>query len=871
MANFKVPEKPSLDGIEEKWVKQWDETGAFKFDENNLERENVYSIDTPPPTVSGSLHIGHVFSYTHTDIIARYQRMKGKNVFYPMGWDDNGLPTERRVQNFYGVKCDPTLPYTEDLKTPFNGDSTKKLTEKDYLPISRQNFIELCLELSTEDEKKFKELWQRAGLSVDWNYTYQTIDDNSRKISQQCFLENLKNNQAYSKEAPGLWDITFQTAVAQAELEAREYPGFYHTIIFTSGAEQLKIDTTRPELLAGCVALIVNPDDERYKHLVGKTAISPIYNVEVPIVADEKAEIDKGTGIVMNCTFGDLVDVEWWRKFQFDSRVIIDKFGRIKREDPEWITDASGLEAFQEIQGKTLFSAREILVEQLQGKGLMIGDPKPTQRMTNFYEKGEKPLEIVSSRQWYIRNGGTDQELNKQLLKRGDELNFYPKFMGVRYKNWVEGLNSDWLVSRQRYFGIAFPIWYKLDQNLEPDYDNPLVPNYDQLPIDPQTAVPNGFTEDQRNQPDGFTAENDVLDTWATSSLTPQIAVARIFSSSDGNNENSPSFGRGGTEGDGVVNTLGLFPMDLRPQGQDIIRTWLFSTVVRSNFLENSLPWKSAAISGFILDPDRKKMSKSKGNVVTPMDLLVEHSSDALRYWSALSKLGNDGVYNINDMKVGRRLCIKLLNVAKFALNLAEKEFSISDIGPSNTLDQAFISKLNDTVKYADEKLANYEHSLALNKIEMLFWQFCDEYVELVKTRAYEGDISAKATLFVVVDTFTKLLMPFIPFTCSEVRSWFTDEENSSVSYPEVNEVNAQHLNDDNSELTLAIEVTGAIRKIKADNNVSQRTPLQNLKLQCPKLDSVTKGDIKNLANAENIEFSESDEIKVLNYKLGDN
>ncbi|MDR2539010.1 MAG: valine--tRNA ligase, partial [Bifidobacteriaceae bacterium] len=475
---MQIPDKPQLEGLETKWQAIWDQQQTYRFVcDQSTSREQIYSIDTPPPTVSGSLHIGHVFSYTHTDLVARYQRMKGKRVFYPMGWDDNGLPTERRVQNYYAVKCNPELPYDPNYQPKYAGDVPKSLKVGDYDQISRKNFIELCGQLSTEDEKQFEKLWRYLGLSVDWSQNYQTIDQRSLQISQRAFIENYQAGQAYTKLAPGLWDVTFQTAVAQAEIEAREYPGFYHLLKFrTSKGDPVLIDTTRPELLAACVAVIVNPNDLRFKHLIGQTLISPLYDVEVPVFADEKVEVDKGTGVVMNCTFGDLVDVEWWRQFDLPNRTIIDRFGRILDFEPSWLATARAQNNYAQIKGLTINQARTKVVEQLRASSEMEGEPRPTLRMTNFFEKGDKPLEIVSSRQWYIGNGGTDPELNQQLIERGQALHFYPDFMRVRYNNWVQGLNGDWLISRQRFFGVPLPVWYPLDRQGEPLYDQPIVP-----------------------------------------------------------------------------------------------------------------------------------------------------------------------------------------------------------------------------------------------------------------------------------------------------------------------------------------------------------------------------------------------------------
>ncbi|MBP7835497.1 MAG: class I tRNA ligase family protein, partial [Rhodoluna sp.] len=484
MAPADAPEKVSVEGLEEKWGLVWENDGVYRF-RREANRENIYSIDTPPPTASGSLHVGHVFSYTHTDVVARFKRMSGYEVYYPMGWDDNGLPTERRVQNYYGVRCDPTLPYIADFKPPFEGGDNKSSKAADQVPISRRNFIELCDVLTVEDEKQFENLWRKLGLSVDWTQTYQTISPAAIAVSQKAFLNNLSRGEAYQSMAPTLWDVTFRTAVAQAELEDREQPGAYHKVGFDGPDGKVLIETTRPELLPACVALVANPEDDRYKHLFGKTVKTPLFDVEVPVVAHRLAQIDKGSGIAMICTFGDVTDIIWWRELDLPNRAIIGWDGRIIEEMPDAIVSERGKEIYAELVGKTIFSAKQRIVELLQESGDMIGDPKPITHDVKFFEKGDKPLEIVSTRQWYIRNGGRDADLRDRLIAMGKDLNFVPDFMRVRYENWVNGLTGDWLISRQRFFGVPIPVWYALDANGEANYDAPLVPAIESLPVDP--------------------------------------------------------------------------------------------------------------------------------------------------------------------------------------------------------------------------------------------------------------------------------------------------------------------------------------------------------------------------------------------------
>ncbi|MEN9923096.1 MAG: hypothetical protein RIS09_610, partial [Actinomycetota bacterium] len=744
-----VPEKPSLTGLEAKFVKNWLDEKTYEFDRSK-DRADVFSIDTPPPTVSGSLHVGHVFSYTHTDCIARFQRMQGKAVFYPMGWDDNGLPTERRVQNYFNVRCDPNLPYDPNFKAPEN--------LKDTLSISRRNFIELCEQLTLEDEKAFEDLWQRLGISVDWNLTYQTVNLHSQRISQLAFIRNYKRGEAYQAKAPTLWDVTFQTAVAQAELEDRERPGAYHRVAFkkSSDGTEVLIETSRPELLPACVALVANPDDDRYKPLFGTTVKSPLFEVEVPVVAHQLADPEKGTGIAMICTFGDLTDVIWWREFQLPTRPVIGFDGRIIKEVPEWIVTETAKAAYERIAGKTAHSAKEEIATMLIDSGDLKGEVQAITHPVKFFEKGDKPLEIVTTRQWYIKNGGRDESLRSALLERGKQLRWHPSHMEVRYQNWVEGLNGDWLISRQRFFGVPIPMWYPIDDNGTVLFDSPIVPEESALPIDPASHVPAGYSESQRGQAGGFIGDADVMDTWATSSLTPQIA--------------------GGWQTDEDLFNR-VWPFDMRPQAHEIIRTWLFSSVVRAHLEHDSLPWTDAAISGWILDPDRKKMSKSKGNVVTPIDLLDEHGSDAVRYWAASGRPGTDTAFDVGQMKIGRRLAIKILNASKFALSLgATSTEPLSKV--TVALDQSMLSELNTVIRDATKAFEQFNYTKALEVTEKFFWVFCDDYLELVKDRVYGSlgeseKLSAQVALGHAIENFLKLFAPFMPFVTDEVWSWW--------------------------------------------------------------------------------------------------
>jgi len=842
-----VPEKASVDGLEAKWVPAWEQSGVYRFDEAAT-REQIYSIDTPPPTASGSLHVGHVFSYTHTDVIARFQRMLGKEVFYPMGWDDNGLPTERRVQNYYGVRCDPSLPYQPNFTPPQTGGDNKSSKASDQLPISRQNFIELCEKLTEEDEKAFENLWRNLGLSVDWSQTYRTISKEAQRVSQQAFLNNLRRGEAYVSLAPTLWDVTFRTAVAQAELEDREMPGAYHKVGFDGPDGKIFIETTRPELIPACVALVAHPDDDRYKKYFGKTAKTPLFGVEVPIVSHRLAQIDKGSGIAMICTFGDVTDVVWWRELKLETRPILGFDGRILQEGPAAVLAGPGKALYEELIGKTVFSAKERIVEALKESGDLVGDPRPITHPVKFFEKGDKPLEIVSTRQWYIKNGGSDQALSKRLIDLGKEMNFHPSFMRVRLEDWINGLNGDWLISRQRFFGVPIPVWYQLDESGNPNYESPILPSDQALPIDPSSDVPSGFSEDQRGKPGGFIGELDIMDTWATSSLTPQLAGGWPIDEKRFKN---------------------VFPYDLRPQGQDIIRTWLFSTLLRSQLEHGGLPWKNAAISGWILDPDRKKMSKSKGNVVVPNELLENHGSDAVRYWAASARLGTDAAFDEGQMKIGRRLAIKLLNAARFALSF-EMPQGVTEV--TEEIDLSMLASLSDVVRTATDAFASYDHTKALETAESFFWTFTDDYLELVKDRAYGAQFSdqergsAVIALRSALSVLVRLFAPFLPFASEEVWSWWQEGSVHQAAWPTVDELKGSTPN----LMGLTSEALILIRKSKSDLKLSMKAEIAQLKLKAPSLMKSVAKDLQSVGNIAELELIESSEIEIVEVRFAE-
>jgi valyl-tRNA synthetase len=746
-----LPKHFDAANAEMRWHEAWDRLGVATWDPT-LPREQTFVVDTPPPTVSGSLHVGHVFSYTHTDVIARYRRMCGRNVFYPMGWDDNGLPTERRVQNYYHVRCDPRAPVEPGLT--IEPASAAKRREPARV-VSRANFIELCNLLTREDEQAFKALWTRLGLSVDWGQEYATIDPRSRRLAQLSFVDLFAKGHVYSVEAPTMWDVDFQTAVAQAEVEDRNMPGAFHHVRFgvEGGSETFTIATTRPELLAACVGVTAHPDDARYKPLFGRRAVTPLFSVPVPIFPSPLADPEKGTGILMVCTFGDATDVLWWREQGLALRQIVGRDGRLVPVEfgvPGWESHERAYAAlvYSQLVGKSVSAARKAIVDLLRTDGALEGEPKPIEHSVKFYEKGDRPLEFVTSRQWFVRL----LDKKDQLLAKGDEIQWHPDFMRLRYRNWTENLGLDWCVSRQRYFGVPIPVWYPLDAEGRPDHSRPMVAKADVLPADPMTDVPPGYTEAQREQPGGFTGDPDVFDTWFTSSLTPQISSGWLL---------DPERHRR------------LFPADIRPQSHEIIRTWAFYTIAKALLHEDTIPWKHVVVSGWILDPDRKKMSKSKGNVITPMALLEEYGADGVRYWAAGARLGMDTAFDEKVLKVGKRLVTKLFNAGKFVLAHG------GDVHPvTQELDRAFVQRLCALVERVTAALDEFDFARALMETESFFWHdFTDTYLELVKGRARnEGDAAARGSavsaLRLGLDVLLRLFAPVLPYITEEVWSW---------------------------------------------------------------------------------------------------
>jgi valyl-tRNA synthetase len=766
--------------------------------------------------------------------------MRGKDVFYPVGWDDNGLPTERRVQNYYGVRCDPSLRYDPGFTPPAPAAGRAGGRGPDRtIPVSRRNFVELCRELTEIDERAYADAWRRLGLSVDWSLSYRTIDDATQAVSQRAFLRDLAMGEAYLAEGPSLWDVTFGTAVAQAELEDREVAGSYVRIAFRieDAPGEVLVATTRPELLPACVALVAHPDDERYAPLLGRTVATPLFGAPVPVLGHRLADPAKGTGIAMVCTFGDTTDVVWWRDLHLDTRPVIGHDGRLLDGPLPWLTTPGAQAAYQELAGTRVRAARARITDLLRASGDLRGEPEPVVHPVKFYERGDAPLEIVSTRQWYIKNGGRDPALREALLARGRELDWHPAHMRARYEDWVNGLAGDWLVSRQRYFGVPIPVWYPLDDAGAPRYGAPILPGDEMLPVDPAADAPAGYQESQRGQPGGFAADPDIMDTWATSSLTPRIAGR--LAGPDGENG-----------GDGMDR---VFPMDLRPQGPEIIRTWLFYTVLRFHVDPGALPWRHAAISGWILDPDRKKMSKSKGNVTTPTELLDEYGSDAVRYWAASARLGVDTAFEPGQLKIGRRLALKILNASRFVLGMNAADGGGGDGDAARAadgaaddpalitepLDRAMLGRLAEVADRCTEAFEAYDHALALELTERFFWFFCDDYLELAKPRAYGGSGEARAAsaigaLRLALSVQLRLFAPFLPFATEEAWSWWHDESGPGGSvhrapWPDGHPLRALADGAGDGLLDAASAAIGWIRKAKSEARLPMRASVERL------------------------------------------
>ena len=809
MAEF--PKNYNFSETEKKWQSSWLEQKVYKWNENES-RENSFVVDTPPPTVSGELHIGHVYSYTQTDFIVRFQRMKGKNIFYPIGFDDNGLPTERLVEKQKGVKASS---------------------------MDRAQFIDICLEVVKVEEEKFRNLFRQIGLSVDWDLEYQTISPLSRTISQMSFLDLVQKGKIYRDNQPILWDPVDQTALAQADIEDKEKKSCLNEIIFTTdGGEQLKIVTTRPEMLPACVAVFFHPDDSRYKHLQNQYAITPLFKDKVPILSDEIVQPNKGSGLVMCCTFGDQTDMLWWKKYKLPTKIIINKQGKICYEGQ---TD-HGKEFATQLYGLKINDARNKIIELLKETGALL---KQTEiiHMVKCAERSGAPLEILTVPQWFVHT----IEHKDIMLKRTQELNWHPKHMKIRLENWINSLAWDWCISRQRFFGVPFPVWYSKKSG---EKGKPLFADASQLPVDPLKDLPLGYSREEV-EPD-----YDVMDTWATSSVSPQLSTYGI----------SENFAID------LNRHQKLFPVDLRPQAHEILRTWAFYTLLKAHLHQNTLPWKDIMISGWCLAEDRSKMSKSKGNIISPITLLQQYGADVIRYWSSTSKLGSDTAYSEDVMKNGKRLINKIWNAAKFAsihfdqLEEADKKAEIPDLKDKicREFDQWIINKLIEVTSKAEEELANYEYATSMYLVENFFWYvFCDNYLEITKVRTYnengldkEGQYSAILTIYHCLETLLKLFAPFLPYITEEIYQNLYSKNAMSIhsqgNWPQWNgfKFNTESIKPEN-----LIEILNLVRKSKADRNLSIKAPIQILEIEGVTLSDKLITDLENVTCAQKVSF----------------
>jgi len=788
---------------EKKWQLYWEKENIYKFDPDDSKRE-LYVIDTPPPTISGDMHMGHAFMYAQMDFIARYQRMLGKNVFYPFGTDDNGLPTEKLVEKKNNVKS---------------------------VEMKRSKFIKLCLDTLDEIRPRFVQDWKNIGISCDFSLFYSTINEHCRKISQWSFIDLYKKGRQYRKEAPTIFCTTCRTAIAQVQLEDKVFESTFNDIVFkVKGEKDIIIATTRPELLSSCVAIFVHPDDARYKKYIGKKAIVPIFEQEVPILVDNRADPEKGSGAVMCCTFGDQTDIEWYKAYNLPLRMSIDKKGRM--------TQLAG-----KYQGLAIKAAKAEIIQDLKKMGVLLKQKKITHTV-NVHDRCNTPIEIINSKQWYVKY----LDLKEEFIKRGAEMNWFPKHMRLRLNNWIKGLQWDWCISRQRHFGIPFPVWYCKNCDAE------ILAREEDLPVDPLEDKPPlnqcsqcGSTE--------FIPEKDVLDTWPTSSLTPTIAAELV--------KKSKNYNR-------------LKPMDLRPQGHDIITFWLFNTLVKSHLHFNRKPWKNVMITGWALDPHGKKMSKSKGNVVHPQDMIKKYNADALRYWAAGSKLGDDLPFQEKDLVTGKKTVIKLWNASKFALMHLQ---DFNDIPHElETIDKWLLTKIQNLIKDCTNYFEQYEYSKAKLAVDNFFWNvFADYYLEMVKDRLYNPDnypkgakVSAQFTLYNAVLNILKLFAPIMPHITEEIyQRYFAEKEGKkSIHVSDWPTYNKNFIYKEAEKAgELAVEIIGQARKYKAKHSMSMKDEISLMHIQCTNsqrlLIEEVLADIKTTAKIFELEFDECKTLKI--------
>ncbi len=744
--------------VEKDMQQYWADNKIYDFKKDDS--KPIYSIDTPPPTVSGSLHIGHIFSYTQAEMIARYRRMTGHNVFYPFGFDDNGLPSERLVEKETGIKA---------------------------RNMSRSDFAKTCIEVTGKYEQEFFELWSSLGFSCDWNLQYSTVSDNTQRISQKSFLELAKKGHAYIKESPVLWCTECQTSIAQAELDSKECDSQFHHLVFEIEGTPLIIATTRPELLYSVVCIFVNPDDDRYKSLIGKMVKVPLYDFEVPMMADEKVSIEKGTGAVMCATFGDSTDAEWVEQYNLEYKKSLLPYGKLADEVPF-------------VGGLRTVAARKEIVKLLTEKGLVIKSDNISHAVS-IHERCGTEVEILPSRQWYIDVLSKKQE----LLDAGDRINWYPAHMKARYTSWVENLKWDWCISRQRYFGVPFPVWYCESCN------KPVFAEEKDLPVNPLEFEYKGCCECGCET---FVPETAVFDTWATSSVTPQI-----------NEDTAKKYGLDNS----------FIPMSMRTQAHEIIRTWAFYTIVKSLYHTGDIPWKDAMICGFVLAKPGEKISKSKQNSqLSPAELIKQNSADAIRYWAANARLGTDTYFDTKDMQDNsRRFITKLWNSSKFVFS------HLTDYNPANKvedmlpIDRWIIERTNEAVISTKALLEEYEVGLARKVIDDLFWKdLCDNYIEIVKERLYKPEIhgeqerrSAQQAIYYCLFNILKMYAVYVPHETEYIYlKGFKDFE-GIVSIHNTEWANPTSVDSEILEFgDIVIKAVAEVRKYKSENNLSMKT-----------------------------------------------
>ncbi len=803
MTTPSFPDRYNFLEREKHWQQFWETEALYSWDPTSP-RSDTFVVDTPPPTISGKLHIGHTCSYTQADFIVRFQRMLGKNIFYPMGFDDNGLPTERLVEKQKGVRA---------------------------ANMDRSTFIKLCEEVVAREEEKFRALFKSIALSVDWSLEYQTISPRSRKLSQMSFLALLEKGEIYRSAQPMLWDPVDGTALAQADIEDKERAAYMHDILFVHEATQvaLPIATTRPELLPACVALFYHPDDLRYQHLAHTYAITPIFNIKVPILADDLVQPNKGTGLVMCCTFGDQTDIVWWKKHQLPTSIILNKQGKITHSGP--------------LEGLKVTEARESIIEILKDQSLLIKQTA-IQQSVKCAERSGAPLEILTTPQWFIRT----IDHKAALLTKINKVKWYPATMQHRLEEWVNGIAWDWCISRQRYFGVPFPVWYSKRPGEEGKI---LLPAIDQLPMNPLEDLPLGYTREEV-EPD-----YDVMDTWATSSISPQLSSHAI------NKDFSVDYNR----------HRKLFPMDLRPQAHEIIRTWAFYTLLKAHLHEDSLPWNNIMINGWCLASDKQKMSKSKGNVLVPEKILQEYGADVIRYWAASARLGADTCYCDHVMKNGKRLVTKLWNAGKFILShlnkieILHQPIEVHALKISHTLDKWLLQALAVLTQKIHQHLLAYDYTEALTLVERFFWSvFCDDYLEISKNRVYnqvqedhKGQHSAILTLYHAFYHLLQLFAPILPHITEELSQGLYPHKGSihqKGNWPKLM-LDTSLMETELDQVAHLREILRLVRKAKADYKLSIKAPIEVLAVSGKVLNEDLSKDLQAVTAATKIVYGE--------------